>query len=333
MNLPQYLQNFINKYNGKRIDVDNQFGYQCWDLSQIYAQEVWGVDYYLSCRITGGVKDIYNDFERVMDTNDFTRYPNLRDTVPNVGDFVIWGYGQYGHIAIVLEADVNTFTVLEQNAGQGDGDGLNGDEVKITKYQNYMGVLGFITPKENIQPSQPIPTPTMNNQPKLSLPTKEVWDKVERATGAEHKKYISDAVNDLNFFLLVNDYTDRVNEKTKLETELSQVKKELENKTLINSPQSLENLKSDKVFNEGQDYSQNENKGVINQSSEKTIWQSKKFASLVISAGLGLATIFLKPEQATILLSTIAQIEMTYLGGQSLVDLNLVKLAQGLQKK
>ena len=332
MNLPQYLQNFINKYNGKRIDVDNQFGYQCWDLSQKYVNEVWEIDYWLSCRTTGGVKDIYNDFDRIFEKDKFIRYPNLRDTVPNIGDLVVWGFGQYGHIAIVVEATVSKLTVFEQNAGQGDGDGLNGDECKITEYSDWSGILGFITPKENIQPSQPIPTPTMNNQPKLTVPTKEVWDKVERATGAEHKKYLNDAVSDLNFFLLVNDYADRVNEKTKLETELRQAKKELENKTLTNSPQNLENLKSDKVFSEGQDYSLNVNTGVINKSSAKPLWQSKKFASLVLSASLGLATIYLNPEQTTLILFVIAQVETMYLGGQSIIDLDIVKIIKTIKK-
>lgn len=277
MNLPQYLQNFVNKYNGKRIDVDNQFGYQCWDLSQIYAQEVWGVDYYLSCRITGGVKDIYNDFERVMDTNDFTRYPNLLETVPNVGDFVIWGYGQYGHIAIVLEADVNTFTVLEQNGGQGDGDGLNGDEVKITKYQNYIGVLGFITPKEKVEDTT---APTTQPQTNMSYPSNETYSKLEKATNPEHTKYIRDAVNNLDLNLLVNDYADRVNERKQEKAELEKTKEELNRLASTSIAKTDENLKSDKVISQEVKTPQNEIVEVEN-STNKPFWKSKKFVSLI----------------------------------------------------
>lgn len=215
------FQNFIQKYTKQRIDVDNQFGYQCWDLAQEYVNEFWGIDYWLSCRTTGGVKDIYNDFDRVFEKDKFIRYPNLRDTVPNIGDLVVWGYGEFGHIAIVVEATASKLIVFEQNAGQGDGDGLNGDECKITKYGDWSGILGFITPKNK-----------ETQEPKLSqvdsivipqndkLPTSETWAKLEKETDLNHKTYLEKIINDKNWNLLINDYTDRVKERNTAQIEL-----------------------------------------------------------------------------------------------------------------
>lgn len=36
-------QEFKNKYNGKYVDFDGAYGYQCWDLAQLYFTQVLGV--------------------------------------------------------------------------------------------------------------------------------------------------------------------------------------------------------------------------------------------------------------------------------------------------
>jgi len=197
-------------------------------------------------------------------------------------------------------------------------------------------VLGFITPKEKVEDTT---TPTTIPQTNMSYPSNETYSKLEKATSPEHTKYIRDAVNNLDLNLLVNDYADRVNERKQEKEELSKVKAELEktkeelNKLALTSiAKTDKNLENDKVVNQEAKTPQNENKEGINQSSQKTIFQSKKFASLVVSAGLGVATIFLKPDQATILLAFIAQVEMTYLGTQTLIDTNVVNIIKSLKK-
>lgn len=72
----------------------------------------------------------------------------------------------------------------------------------------------------------------------------------------------------------------------------------------------------------------------INQTStSKPFWQSKKFWSLPVSAGIGILGSYLSPENIELILQTVAQVEMLYLGGQTLIDTKIVEIFKNTTKK
>lgn len=136
------LQQFISKYTNKTVDFDGHYGGQCVDLVRQYWQDVIG----LSKQPKGvvGAKDFWTNYDRdpVLNEN-FVKVKNTPSGVPEAGDIMIWGarYGQYGHIAIVTWADVNSFAAFSQN------DPIGSRSIK-RKYANYKGVLGWFKPKQ-----------------------------------------------------------------------------------------------------------------------------------------------------------------------------------------
>jgi CHAP domain len=150
------LQQFIDKYNGGNSDFDFAYGSQCLDLARFYVQEVWGIN---SCVAfpqnpnIGGAKHCFTDYPNslICGNTDVQRTYNSPTNYPNAGDVIIWNEnmgGGYGHIAIVTEANPINFTVLEQNVGNGDGEGQD-DATKISKYQDYRNVLGWLHLKDS----------------------------------------------------------------------------------------------------------------------------------------------------------------------------------------
>lgn len=134
------LQQFITKYNGKKWDFDGSYGAQCVDLFRFYVRDVMESP---QPKGVTGAKDFWTAYPTDPNLNKyFDRIENTPTGVPSPGDVMIWGskYGQYGHIAIVTEADVNAFTALSQN------DPI-GRETHLKKY-NYNSVLGWLHPKK-----------------------------------------------------------------------------------------------------------------------------------------------------------------------------------------
>ncbi len=103
------IKEFFSKYDGKGIDWDNSYGFQCVDLYDQYCVEVVGAPIIL----VEGAKDIWNSYP----VDYFERVLNTVDGVPIEGDVIIWGsgLGTYGHVAIYSEGDVNRFTSFDQN--------------------------------------------------------------------------------------------------------------------------------------------------------------------------------------------------------------------------
>ena len=130
------LNEFITKYKGKGIDWDGHYGFQCVDLYRQYVQEVLELP---QSPGVNGAKDIWNSYL----SEHYDRIPNYPEGIPDKGDIMIWGsaYGQYGHVAVITEATINTFTTFSQN------DPL-GSLPKIKKYYTYKPVLGWLHPKQ-----------------------------------------------------------------------------------------------------------------------------------------------------------------------------------------
>lgn len=130
------LQGFVDKYLGKKVDWDNFYGGQCVDLYRQYVHEVLG---YPQSPPVRGAANIWD----TVDTKYYEKINNDPDAVPEPGDIVIWNTnagGGYGHVAIFLDGDVNSFTSLDQNWPT-----LS----KVTKTKhNYSNIIGWLRPKE-----------------------------------------------------------------------------------------------------------------------------------------------------------------------------------------
>lgn len=122
------LEDFVKKYNGKKVDFDGAFGAQCVDLARQYWKEGLGIPEHTGpCSTTGGAKDLYLDYEKMpIEKKYFTKIPKNKAFIP--GDTLIWDStetNKYGHVAIYLGKLNNSLIVFEQ-------DGFKQDGAKIT---------------------------------------------------------------------------------------------------------------------------------------------------------------------------------------------------------
>ena len=143
------LDDFIAQWNGKGLDFDHAYGNQCMDVFEQYNQDVVGAPV-----VYGNAVDVWMKFSPKF----YFQIPNTLTGIPEKGDVVVWGtsVGQYGHVAIFVEGDQNTFTSFDENwpipaAGSGTG-------VCHLQQHSYVGVLGWLRPMANIPPTPP-PTP------------------------------------------------------------------------------------------------------------------------------------------------------------------------------
>jgi len=138
------LEGFLEKYNEQHLDWDGAFGAQCVDEARFYFSEVCG----LTKQPDGvlGAKDFFLNFENdpVLREN-FIKIKNTPDLVPMPGDVVIWDKtagNPYGHIAIFVRGDVQSFDSFDQNLPTGSACHI--------VHHTYTNVLGFLRPKQEV---------------------------------------------------------------------------------------------------------------------------------------------------------------------------------------
>lgn len=130
------VDEFFSKYNGKGIDFDGAYGFQCMDVYQQYNREV-----VKGPHIPANAYQVWNRYP----TDLYQRILNTPENYPQKGDVVIWNQntgGGFGHIAICSDARLNDFNSMDQNWPAGS----------ICHYQshNYNHVIGWLRP--NLQP-------------------------------------------------------------------------------------------------------------------------------------------------------------------------------------
>ena len=127
---------FKNKYNGKGIDFDGWYGYQCMDLAHQYATEVVGIDF----APAPAAKDVWK-----QNPMGYEKIPNTPTGVPQQGDIIVWNeeVGPYGHIAIFDNGDVNKFQSFDQNWPTGS--------LCHIQDHSYKGVAGWFRPYDKIE--------------------------------------------------------------------------------------------------------------------------------------------------------------------------------------
>jgi hypothetical protein len=76
---------FVDKYNGRYLDYDKAYGYQCVDVMRAYVKEVYGLNPYVAIPTTGYAKNIFNNFK----TNKyFKKILNTPNGMPKQGDII-----------------------------------------------------------------------------------------------------------------------------------------------------------------------------------------------------------------------------------------------------
>lgn len=124
---------FFQKYNGKGIDFDGAYGFQCMDVYQQYNKEVIGGPH-----LPANAYQVWNYYPRDL----YERIDNNATNFPQKGDVVIWDQntgGGFGHIAICTDARPNDFNSFEQNWPAGSKCHF--------QPHNYQHVLGWLHPK------------------------------------------------------------------------------------------------------------------------------------------------------------------------------------------
>jgi hypothetical protein len=112
------LEEFVNKYNGKVVDFDGQYGAQCVDLARQYFKDVWNLP--KQPESVNGAVDFYFKHENRLIQREYCDCVAYYDTFtpPPSGAVVIFREvkdNPCGHIAICIKADSSSITVLEQD--------------------------------------------------------------------------------------------------------------------------------------------------------------------------------------------------------------------------
>lgn len=130
---------FINKHINTKVDYDGYFGAQCVDLFRQYVKEMYGITN-LEPLGDGGAKDIYLRYEEFPnERKHFMRLDAQKTSYAQPGDIAVWDAtdtNQYGHIAIVIEDQVQSILVFEQN-----GFTQEGAKLKIRSKEHLLGYL------------------------------------------------------------------------------------------------------------------------------------------------------------------------------------------------
>ena len=142
------LREFIDKWDGRGIDFDGYYGDQCMDLMHQYHVEVLGITDGRTLAAPSA-KEVFLKFDTRFNHHLFEKIDNTPTGVPEPGDIMLWGegIGPWGHVAIFVDGDVNSFNSFDQNFP-------TGSKCHIQKH-NYSGVLGWLRYKGEL-PKEPL---------------------------------------------------------------------------------------------------------------------------------------------------------------------------------
>lgn len=137
---------FISKYQGKYLDWDKKFGFQCMDLMRQYVKEVYGLSPYAVIPAAPTAKQCFLNFK---DNQYFKKVLNGPNNMPKQGDLVFWGTypfvtGWAGHVAIFDKGDLYTIISFDQNYGVGTPCHLQKHGYNKILH-GYRGVMGWLT--------------------------------------------------------------------------------------------------------------------------------------------------------------------------------------------
>jgi hypothetical protein len=130
------LKDFLKKYTWKTINYDWIYGYQCKDYTNQYTKEVFWVESPKWNAEESWNKDWGSYFEKHINTPGF---------IPLPWDICIWNWKhcKYWHIWIVVEANINTMMISDQNSWTWNGDWKLNNAIRTHQY-TYNNVIWFI---------------------------------------------------------------------------------------------------------------------------------------------------------------------------------------------
>ena len=132
------LEDFVKKYNKKKVDFDGVYGAQCVDLFRQYAKECLSIPEHTGASSSsGGAKDLIKDYQKMPIEKKYFIRETKKGLIP--GDIIIWDSTPtniYGHVAIYLGAINNSLIVFEQN-----GFSQEGAEITLRSKNNMLGFL------------------------------------------------------------------------------------------------------------------------------------------------------------------------------------------------
>lgn len=131
------VDDFIEKYEGKKVDYDGAYGAQCVDLFRQYVKEVLDIPEHTGAVV--GAKDLFLKFDKMPKMRKYFKivYP------PKKGDIVVFNRtpnNYYGHVGIVIHATNRAIVTFEQ-------DGFNQDRGAYINVWQPEYILGFLRVK------------------------------------------------------------------------------------------------------------------------------------------------------------------------------------------
>ena len=133
---------------GQSIDMDGWYGAQCVDLMHHYLDSALGITY--PHGFTGNAYPIFQEAANTMVKTSrrlgqvtFTKHHYRPGDKPRPGDIVFWSAPDPGHVAIVLSADSQTLTTVDQNWVNSSA---NGSPATQVVHPHYNHVAGWLRP-------------------------------------------------------------------------------------------------------------------------------------------------------------------------------------------
>ena len=138
--MSDFTDKFVAENEGKTLGFpEGMYVGECLSLVKHYIQQRYGI--YPPASGCGAARCYWSKFPNPLGTV-LKKVTNTPDLIPKKGWIAVWDEdagGGYGHIAIVLEANINTFVSFDQNWG-----GRHAHKVT----HNYNNVYGFLAPLE-----------------------------------------------------------------------------------------------------------------------------------------------------------------------------------------
>jgi len=137
-------QDFKAEWNGRRVDYDHVYGFQCVDLILEYVKECFGI----ASGVYGNAIDYWYKTPGIL----LPKFDRISTTDCQQGDIVVL-YGNpgnpYGHIGICDHEDASNGYLLEQNA-LGTGDGLGKSAIGVWRAIPKSRIVGVLRPKPSV---------------------------------------------------------------------------------------------------------------------------------------------------------------------------------------
>ena len=177
------LNDFIKKYDGKGVDYDKNGKFWCVDIFRAYCKEV--LEFPQSPVVTGAA-DIWDTYLK----DYFDRINNTPEGVPDKGSVMLWDKnvgGGYGHVALFVEGDTNSFKSFEQNWPTGS--------LCHTQGHYYKNILGWLKPRTGVVADyyQGI---DLNNKESIKVCI-DIWKAVVDGEYIKKEANYEDAISDL----------------------------------------------------------------------------------------------------------------------------------------